>query len=192
MLACRKRSAPEKESESQTRPCAAIYGRLESGVGKRHQRGPRQALLEPGEPVVDEQGKPNNPKDRRYPAPPPKGGGVTSFWAQKRNSALWTPVCGFESRVGSNTNEATDQPSWSCVSRSCHGATAKRSPRIRSIRLFLRKSTELLCIKNPTNQVGQESTLVQSHRGKFLKEWTPKNEVPNSERHIHKKLRIKS
>ena len=161
-------------------------------VGERHQRGPRQALLEPGEPVVDEQGKPNKPKDRQYPAPPPKGGGVTSFWAQKRNSALWTPVCGFEIRVGKQHQRSHRPALLKQCEQQLPRATAKRSPRIRSIRLFLRKSTGLLCIKNPTNQVGRESTLVKSHRRKVWKRGTAENEVPNSEKHIHKKLKIKS
>ena len=43
--------------------------------------------------------KPDKP-NRRCPAPPPLGGGVSSFWGEKPNSARFAPVWRFEPRVG--------------------------------------------------------------------------------------------
>ena len=62
LLGCRKRSAPGKGGETKLAPvcpCVRFWG---PGRGKRHQRSPRQALLEPCEPFVNEQSKPSKPK----------------------------------------------------------------------------------------------------------------------------------
>ena len=49
--------------------CGPVCG-FESRVGKRHQRGQRQALLGQREPPVDEQSKPDEPKkDEMQPLP---------------------------------------------------------------------------------------------------------------------------
>ena len=79
------------------RPCVQIW---EPGRGVGHQQDPKPAPLEPCEAVVDESSKLEQPKIEQKPAPPPLGGGVSSFWRENQNSALCSPVCGFVGRVG--------------------------------------------------------------------------------------------
>lgn len=50
------RKAGKKRWLNQTRPCAAVFGRSEGGVGKQHHPSPRLALLEPCGAVVSESG----------------------------------------------------------------------------------------------------------------------------------------
>ena len=77
-----------------------------SRVGERHQRSPEQALLGQRDPVVASScqrqlpRRTRTPKEKQYPAPPPLGGGVSSFCGEKPNSPLCGPVCGFGGRVG--------------------------------------------------------------------------------------------
>ena len=68
-------------------------------VGERHQRSNKPALLGQRGPDVNEQGKPNDPR-KVIPSPFPFRGRGKLVLERKTNSALWTPVCGFESRVG--------------------------------------------------------------------------------------------
>ena len=71
-----------------------------------HRQLPREALgyevsvFSCGKAPGFSAGKLQQTQDRRYPAPPPKGGGVSSFWREKTNSHLCGPVCGFGGRVG--------------------------------------------------------------------------------------------
>ena len=78
----------------------AIRGRSEGGVGERHQRSSKPALLGQCDPVVNEQGNPNKPK-KMIPSPSPfRGRGKFVFWGGKPNSARCGPVCGFGGRLG--------------------------------------------------------------------------------------------
>ena len=79
---------------------------FESRVGKRHHRSPRPALLGPCEPVVASgcqrqlPRRTRNPKDEQNPAPPPLGGGVSSFWGENKTRPCAT-ICGrLEGGVG--------------------------------------------------------------------------------------------
>ena len=67
LAALSEQRCTKKSGENQTRPCAAISGRSGDEVGNGHQRSPRQALLKPCEPTVEEQGKPK--KDDIQPLP---------------------------------------------------------------------------------------------------------------------------
>ena len=67
--ACEHTRAYQKQ-ENQTRLCTAIYGRLEGRVGERHCRSPRPALLGQCESVLNEQGKPGEPKKDDTPPLP--------------------------------------------------------------------------------------------------------------------------
>ena len=78
----------------------AIRGRSEGGVGERHQRSSKPALLGQCDPVVNEQGNPNKPK-KMIPSPSPfRGRGKFVFLGGKPNSARCGPVCGFGGRLG--------------------------------------------------------------------------------------------
>ena len=93
----RSASKQAKTKLGPVRPCVQIW---EPGRGVGHQQDPKPAPLEPCEAVVDESSKLEQPKIEQKPAPPPLGGGVSSFWRENQNSALCSPVCGFVGRVG--------------------------------------------------------------------------------------------
>ena len=133
-----------------------------------------------------------NPKDEQNPAPPPLGGGVSSFWGENKTRPCATIRGRLEGGVGKQHQRSPRPALLEPCEQQLPRATAKRSPRIRSIRLFLRKSTGFLSIKNPTNQVEREPALVKSHRRKVLKGWKLKNKDPVTQKHRHKNVRIKS
>ena len=93
----RSASKQAKTKLGPVRPCVQIW---EPGRGVGHQQDPKPAPLEPCEAVVDESSKLEQPKIEQKPAPPPLGGGVSSFWRENQNSAPCSPVCGFGGRVG--------------------------------------------------------------------------------------------
>ena len=93
----RSASKQAKTKLGPVRPCVQIW---EPGRGVGHQQDPKPAPLEPCEAVVDESSKLEQPKIEQKPAPPPLGGGVSSFWRENQNSPLCGPLCSFGGRVG--------------------------------------------------------------------------------------------
>ena len=109
LLGCRKRSAPGKGGETKLAPvcpCVRFWG---PGRGKRHQRSPRQALLEPCEPFVNEQSKPSKPKKSDTQPLPLWGRGKLVLGRKTNSPPPCGPVCGFGSRMGKQHHRSSKQ-----------------------------------------------------------------------------------
>lgn len=93
----RSASKQAKTKLGPVRPCVQIW---EPGRGVGHQQDPKPAPLEPCEAVVDESSKLEQPKDEQNPAPPPLGGGVSSFWGENKTRPCATIRGRLEGGVG--------------------------------------------------------------------------------------------